>query len=279
VKRALAATWIVAAIAAADARADPFLTLDPASDRSQARLDTAYEAWRPDQGGNIPVAWVVALDLDAEYLTRRGYGGYVAIPVTIDTQDAPAAPVRTTLGNLEAGGVLVRRPAEGLAIVVHGGVALPTASQEDASALFAQAGAFPRLGDFVRRYAYNTWGRLGASVLVRRGVFEARVDLGGDLSLRETPGIWRGLDLTGVLHAGLGVGVDAGPVTAAVEAVTDHFLWPWSRANDTDESTAALSLSSLIGRAVPGVALVLPLQFAHEPSFEYAIVASVRVLR
>ena len=72
------------------------------------------------------------------------------------------------LGNIEVGGLFTKFFSRA-ALVVHAGIALPTAQDEGlASQQFV--GTFTRLSDIPNRIIQSTWLRLGLSPMGRAGI-------------------------------------------------------------------------------------------------------------
>jgi hypothetical protein len=138
--------------------------------------------------------------------------------------------------------------------VLHGGIALPTAGDDDLQIAQFLA-ASPRYGDLVQRITDSTWLRLGASPMGRAaGKLFWRADVGIDLALDEdnTP------TLSPVFRVSVGGGIDlktAHLLAELVTAVVDD------DSGDESASTFALGARFISGKLRPGIALILPVGF------------------
>lgn len=283
----LASTLALAAAALAGARGtalahgpdaifDP-LTMDPYAPVSKLDVDFGYV--RYDEPDNVDYTFL-GLTLGGQYVTPQGVGGYLTIPMSYvsveGTVNIPPFPPITSsdselsLGNLEIGGVFSKYFTAHSAVVLHAGLALPTAkfdAGEDGLATGLQRFASaPRYGQLVQRIPNSSWLRLGVSPMGRTGKLFWRADVGLDLALDEDD-----TDLSPVFRINVGGGLDLRTAHLLVEYVT----------NVTDEegdevtSTLALGVRLVSGNLRPGFALLLPVDFEGSAEPEFAIAASL----
>ena len=252
-----------------DAIFDP-LTMDHHTPVSTLDVDFAYVAY--DEPMNVDVT-AMGLAISGQYVTLGGFGGYLSIPLSYLDGAIPGLvdDSELALGNLELGGLwskfFDRNP--NAAIVVHGGIALPTAGEEGIAALQYLASS-PRYGDLVQRTPDSTWLRLGVSPMGRSGILFWRADVGLDLALEENDS-----SLSPVFRINVGGGLDLGSAHLLVELVTN--VVDDDRADEV-ASTLALGARFLSGNVRPGFALLLPVDF-NGPILdpEFAISASLAV--
>ena len=217
---------------------------------------------------------VISINLAGHFVGPAGLGGYLAIPLTNVDVDFPLLGNDSELafGNLEIGGLWAKNfgPTD---LVLHGGVALPTADDDGVGA-YQALGAIPRFGDFVQRVPDTSWLRLGASPMGRGGQFFWRADVGLDLALDDDTTA----EISPVFHLSVGGGFDLGAAQLLLELV-NVFTSPADDNADNSASTLTLGARFDAGSVKPGVGLLLPL--ANDDltdDLDMALVVSLAIL-
>ncbi|MGN6103594.1 MAG: hypothetical protein ACTHU0_00575 [Kofleriaceae bacterium] len=258
---------------AAAETADPYfqpLTMDRLTPESTLELDLGYLVF--DTPDNIDVT-AMGMALGGHYVAGNGFGGYAALPASYLSVDVDLGPLgggaesELAIGNFELGGMYAKQLSRGAAVVVHAGLALPTADDDGVGAGQAIA-SVPRYGDLVQRVPNSTWLRLGVSPTGRSGKLFWRADLGIDLALDEDD-----TDLSPIVRLNVGGGLDLGAVHVLAEVVTNVI----SNADDEVTSTLAIGARFVSGNLRPGIALLLPLGFDNDYDPELALAASLAV--
>ncbi len=287
----LAATLALATVTLAGARGtalahgpdaifDP-LTMDHHTPVSTLDVDFAYVAY--DEPDNLDFT-IFGISLAGQYVTPQGIGGYLSIPMSYvsveGTVNIPPFPPITSsdselmLGNLELGGLYSKYLTAHSAIVLHAGIALPTAADNDDGdnpvAAFQGLASSPRYGNLVHRVTNSGWFRLGVSPMGRAGKLFWRADVGIDLAFDEDDS-----DLSPIFRVNLGGGLDLRTVHLQVEYVSNI------TDDDNDDVTGTLAFGArfLSGNLRPGVAVLLPVDFdgAFEPDFAIAASLAARL--
>ena len=238
-----------------DAIFDP-LTMDRHTPVSTLDLDFAYVAY--DEPANTDVT-AVGITIGGQYVTPKGIGGYLSVPLSyVGLQVDLPAPLgvddsELALGNIELGGLYAKYLASHAAIVVHGGIALPTAGDEGVAANQILASS-PRYGDLVQRATNSTWLRLGLSPMGRSGKLFWRADVGLDLALDED----NAATISPVFRVSVGGGIDLRTAHLLAELVT---VVVDDGSDDESASTFAIGARFVSGKLRPGVALIVPIGF------------------
>jgi len=249
---AVLAVPVTASAEPSTAAVQPF-SMDRLTPESAFRVDVGYEVWDTPPGVNDIT--VLSFDVGGHFVARNGAGAYLSLPLSFLSIDTILGDESELMvGNLEVGGLYAMRLKHDIALVLHGGVALPTASDsEDAliPGVFQAYASVPRYGDLVQRIVDSTWLRLGGSAMGRMGPLFWRGDLGLDIALDDD-----NLDaISPVFRLNVGGGVDLGAVQLLGELVTNVYD------SDDDDSASTFTLGARFsaGNFHPGVALVLPL--------------------
>lgn len=260
----------------ADAIFDP-LTMDHHTPLSTLDADLAYVAY--DEPNNVDVT-VMGITIAGQYVTSRGVGGYLSIPMSYLDADTPFGQLfpndsALALGNLEVGGLWSTFLGSETALLLHAGLALPTASDDEIAAYQSLASA-PRWGDFVERVTNSTWLRLGFSPMGRvAGKLFWRADIGIDLALDEDNAV----TYSPVLRVNVGGGVDLGTAHLLAELVT-NVLDTNPDNGDNTASTLSIGARFVSGNLRPGVAIILPVDFNAQlldPDFAIALSLAARL--
>lgn len=256
-------------------RAAPFdtffdpLSMDRLTPETTVGVDFGYEVWDEPPGVNSIDAF--GLNLAGHYVSPSGAGGYLTLPLSYVAVDSLLFDEsELAIGNLEAGAMYAKRFRNDVSLVVHGGIALPTADDDGVGALQAYA-SVPRYGDLVQRWPDSTWLRLGVSPMGRSGILFWRADLGLDLALDDDNAAG---DISPVLRLNVGGGLDLGGAQLLGELVTNVV----DSAGDDTASTLTLGARFVSGSLRPGVGLLFPLGFgdgSQEDFIDFAIILSL----
>jgi len=248
--------------------------MDPLTPESAIGFDFGYEVW---DTGNTDFN-VIGITLGGRFVDQRsGFGGYATLPMSylsLDGNFFPPIDVNESsllLGNIEGGAMFTKWFNPDVAMIFHGGIALPTADDEDILFGLQDLANSPRYGEFVLRDPNTTWLRLGLSPMGRSGTFVWRADVGIDLAINDDND--NAFQYSPVLHLSVGGGVDLGNAILQAELVNLLLDNPQG-----DDSSSTLSLGARFGagRATPGLALILPLGFdGDSDNMEFAIAASI----
>ena len=149
-----------------------------------------------DVDGSLDAATLAA---HAQYLTPRGLGGYLALPVGASHE---SGSTRTGVGNLE-GGVLVAIRKHGADVLLRGGLALDNATSEGEFLLPALTFPARLLDGYASGFA-TTWARGDVQVRGRLGVLQLGARAGFD---RPLSGVASDLGFDGIVKLGASVGV------------------------------------------------------------------------
>lgn len=267
--KSIVAVLTVACLASTAAAERGDFTFDPLSmgrhtPRTTLSFELGYEVW--DEPANTDIN-VLSLNIAGHLVGRRGVGGYFVLPLTyLDLQVGPFEDSDMAIGNIEVG-ALYTKFIGSTALIFHGGIALPTAQDEEASA-FQFYGAFTRLADAPLRVIDSTWLRTGISPMGRAGSFLWRADAGLDLALDEDSS-----DLSPIFHINVGGGIDLGSAQLLAELVN---VFSDDDTGDDDASTFTLGARFASGNLRPGVGLLFPIDF-DGVDFEWALLGSLAV--
>jgi hypothetical protein len=278
-RRILIVLLVIAGTPAAYAQPieSPFLdpvTMDPLTPESAIGFDFGYEVW--DLPGDTDFS-VMGITLGGRFVDQRsGFGGYVTLPLSYVSLDGNFFGIDINesslmLGNIEGGAMFTKWFNPDVAMIFHGGIALPTADDEDELFGLQDLANSPRYSEFVLRDPNTTWLRLGLSPMGRSGTFLWRADVGIDLAINDdNPDNFQ---YSPVLHLSVGAGVDLGNAVLQAELVNLVLDNPQG-----DDSSSTLSLGARFGagRTTPGIALILPLGFdGDSDNMEFGVAASI----
>jgi len=278
----LALLFLVVAAGTAAAQNEPAdrvhdpLTMDRLTPVSTLNLDFGYEIWDDD----LFYDQVIGLTIAGHFVSTTGLGGYVVLPLSfITTQDNAFGGDESDaiLGNLELGGLYAKPLGRDADLVLHGGLALPTANDDFGGGeldLFQAVASVPRWGDLVDRVPNTTWLRLGVSPMGRASMFFWRADVGLDLMLDDDDNT--GVDISPVIRVNVGGGVDLGTIDLMAELDTNIVD---DDSNDDDDSASTLALGGRFGagNVQPGLGLIVPLGFDNLENLEFVVLASMAI--
>lgn len=259
-----------------DAIFDP-LTMDRHTPTSKLDVDFSYVAY--DEPDNLDFT-VIGFSIAGQYVSPRGFGGYLSLPLSYLATEGrldipPFPPIVTSeselvLGNFELGGLYSKYLTAHSAIVLHAGLALPTANDDNGLPRLQSLASSPRYGDLVQRVPDSTWLRLGVSPMGRAGKLFWRIDVGADLALDEETS-----DLSPLFRFNVGGGLDLQSAHLLVELVTNVADDDNDDGSDEVASTLAFGARFISGNLRPGIALLVPLDFEQGLEPEFAIAASL----
>lgn len=275
VATALLFTAALSARASAD-DGDPVfapIAMDRFTPSTMLVVDAGYNVWDEDPGTDITT---VGFTVGGHFVDpNSGFGGYLVAPLSYLSIQSTIGPIvvddsELALGNVEAGGVLSKWLGPSTALVLHGGIALPTADDDGPGAFQANAST-PRYGDLVQRWPNSTWLRLGVSPMGRAGQLFWRADVGLDLALDDD----NATEISPVIRVNVGGGLDLGTAHLLAELVTN--IVDDNNNPAVDESTSMLSLGVRFtsGDVQPGLALLLPLGFDQSFDLDFALAFSL----
>ncbi len=262
----------VAGVARADAPS--FTIMDRQDDVSRAGTEASYVF-----PGNTGSTRVFRFDLHGVFLDPdNGIGGYVQVPfsyVTGVVHGGSSSTNASGAGDLELGGIYMATLQPNAKLVLHGGLTLPTASNDNGGTANLLA-SFARLDDFylVLPRAFSL--RLGASPIIESGALFARLDVGLDVNLSAdatTPG---STTADTVVRLNAGVGWHQDHVAVSVEVVNLHgAATAIANSNGGWVDVAALSVRLLLGEASPYFAVTFPLDHDSSSGMNAAVTAGV----
>ena len=249
------------------------------ADGVAADLSFVFDTSDSDMGG-----FASRLDLHGRYVHDSGFGGYGAIGVSktfLSSSDpfgemfADMINEETALTNLEIGGLYRRALRDDLSLVLHAGIALPTAS-DGAGMLANFITQQARLTDLPLAMPDTTTLRLGVAPAFRRGVVFARADLGLDVVLDqpEASDPMSAGELDPLVHANVAVGAQLGKLTTALQLVTVGTTGDVDDGEDRFMHSATLEARYDLGRVAPSLSITTPLDDAMRGDL-LAVTASI----
>jgi hypothetical protein len=248
-----------------------FLLADSHDATSSVGIGADYMVLAGDADGH---AW----RLDARLQTVNAVshlGFYLHVPISMLT--GTEYEDTTALGNIEAGGIFVAdlgSPTVGL--VLHAGITAPTAptvTMEAEPAFLGVLTGLMRPSDLYVTLPRSSTARFGISSLVRSGDVFARFDLGFDANL-----YFASSDdtLDPAIHIDGGLGFDLGTMNAAlmIELSALHIFGDASE-QDTNISSAAVSVRGHSGKAEPYVGVSIPLDKEVRDIFDAGVIFGI----
>jgi hypothetical protein len=264
--RTLAARSVLALLVAvpAVATADGFVTLDRQGPTSEAGVEASYVSL---SGNNPPTS--LRFDVHGQYVGDIGLGGYLTVPVAY-LGSTDVTPSITTLGDIEVGGLYVKRMGR-IDTVLHVGLALPTQSNgiHNATGLpvplpdwtaTANALTGSRISDLYLSIPHGTSLRFGAAAIYRHDALLARVELGLDVNLSDDAGALGNTTSDTFVRLDAGIGGRFSDILIMGELAND-FITGSQRfsGNSSTLDQAALSARFMGGRVHPYLAFVFGL--------------------
>jgi hypothetical protein len=268
--KALALLALTASLAAAEPRDPTFdsLSLGRLTPLSTIAFDFGFEVW--DEPANTETN-VYTINIAGHFVNRRGIGGYFTVPLTyLDLQAGPVEDSEMAFGNVEAGGIYTKLFGRSTALLLHAGVALPTAEDDGAAAL-QFIGSFTRLPDVALHVTNSTWLRTGISGMGRANSLVWRADFGLDLALDEDDAV----HYSPIWYVNVGGGIDLGSATLLAELA--NVISDADDNSDDSASTFTFGARFASGTLRPGIGILLPIDFDGADNFEWALVGSLAV--
>lgn len=242
----VALALLVPAIAAADP--DHFVTLDRQDASSRAGLELSKLFYNTGSGVANDLSGL-RFDLHGQYVTPNAIGVYLSVPIGYASGGGQS---HTSIGDVEVGGIFVPQlTSSNVKLVLHGGVTLPTQSNDQNPAITSLLTFWPRVTDFYQVVPEGFSLRVGMSPIIRSGQVFFRGDLGVDANLSAA----QGSDVKTVIRANAGLGVDLGVAAVMLESANVY-----STGNNGGWlNTGALSARFDGGSVYPYAALVVGL--------------------
>lgn len=219
----------------------------------------------------------VRFDLYGQYVSASRLGFYGNVPlshVIIEDFDD-----ETAIGNVEGGVIYILRTGPGTEFVLHGGLTLPTADDEEPDAelggFFTNAiSTWPRLTDFAHVWPKTVWTRLGVSPILQSGLLVVRADLGVDIALNSDEDFGEPDPL---IRVNVGGGLDTGTFAVLGELVS--IINTEDDTADEDENalhTLALSARFRGQTLEPGIAFGIPLDESVRDFIDFFLIAGLQ---
>jgi hypothetical protein len=170
-------TWSLVIVLASSATAagDPeFVVLDHQSQVSEGGVEISDIV----ESNNFHA---LRFEPHAQYIDpASGLGGYAQLPAGWAWGDCMFCASESAVGDLDLGALYARDVKQGLAIVAHAGIALPTSSFDQ---FVLPSVTASRIEDLALEIPHGTTLRFGASPILRMGRVFGRVDLGLDVNV------------------------------------------------------------------------------------------------
>jgi hypothetical protein len=279
----LAVVLATPALALADEprrEADPvhdFHTTDRLTPVSTFGISLGYEIIEDDTFYET----VIGFDISGHFVSPSGVGGYVVLPASfVEVNDLPliTGDEELMLGNVEVGGLYAAPLGRRSDLVLHGGIALPTADDDTVgdsihTAAHQVVASVPRYGELVQRVINSTWLRLGLSPMGTAGIMFWRLDAGVDLMIDDDDDTAAEIDP--VFRINAAVGVDLGPADLSGELVTNVLDDDNDDIGDEVAHTFAVGARFKADKVQPGLALILPLDFDDYEDLEAVLALSI----
>ncbi len=239
-------------LASGTAAAGPFVNIDRQDDTSRAGGELTYLVVDDDGILNDDIT-LLRFDAHGQYIDpASGAGGYLTVPIGYGSGNGES---ETALGDIEVGGIYNIKTATDVSIVLHGGLLLPTASDENDSAAIGALSSYLRAHDFYQFIPKGTTLRLAASPMIKSGKVFARLDVGVDLNIDSAdddnadPGI----------HFNAGVGFWAGETVALTGELSTMTISDDNEGDDDSIANLAFGARFFAGSVAPYLGLIFPL--------------------
>jgi hypothetical protein len=206
-----------------------------------------------------------------QYVSPGGLGGYGILPFNyVSVDSGPDEDSEGAVGDIELG-LLYAVPTRQVEWVFHGGVALPTASDDPDGQTANLLGSFMRFTDIVLAYPETTSLRLGVSPIMRSGQLVLRADIGLDVPVAG-PG---DDEPDPILRLNIGGGVDTGSFALLGELVNSHST---DEANNDNDWVNLLTITGRFrtGSVQPGVAIGFPLDEELNDLLDFFIAVGIQ---
>lgn len=238
-------------LASSTAVAGPFVNIDRQDETSMVGGELTYLL--TEDSPLLGDLTLIRFDVHGQYVDKNsGAGGYFTIPIAYGSGDNDS---ETTVGNVEVGGIYSIPTGTGVNIVLHGGLLLPTASDELGPAIVGGLAGVLRIHDQYQWIPKGTSLRLAASPTLTSGKLYARMDAGLDLNLDTSS------DDTAdpAFHLNAGVGVWAAPTVAISAELSTMTVFDDTEGDDDSLANIAIGARFFAGSVAPYVGFVVPL--------------------
>lgn len=233
------------------AAAGPFINIDRQDTTSSVGGELTYLF--ADESPLLGDLTLVRFDLHGQFVDEHsGAGGYATIPIAYGSSDNDS---ETTVGNVEVGGIYNIPTGTGVNVVLHGGLLLPTASDELGPAVYGGLTGLARIHDYYQWIPKGTTLRLAASPTLTSGKLYARLDAGVDINLdsadedNEDP----------AFHINAGIGIWASPKVAITAELSTFTVFDDVEGDDDSLANAAVGARFFAGAVAPYFGFVIPL--------------------
>jgi hypothetical protein len=241
----------VSLLVGGSAAATPFVNINRHDHNSMAGGEVTYV----DLDGSNDTT-LLRFDLHGQYVDPgMGLGGYASVPIAFASGNNDS---ETALGNLEIGGIFVPKLNNPeLRVILHGGLTLPTAPDEDnlGAAFVGVFAGYARVHDLYQVIPKGTTVRLGASPIYTSGQLVARLDAGVDVNLDSSD-----MDTADpAFHLNLGVGFYATPDAVVMAELSTLTIFDDNDGDDDNVANAVIGGRFYAGSLQPYVGLIIPL--------------------
>jgi hypothetical protein len=227
------------------AGASPFVMMDRQDDTSMVGGELMYTLTDSDRLD----ATLIRFDGHFQYVTGDA-GVYGTVPIAYAAADG--IDTVTAIGDIEVGGIYNIHSNAETTIVLHGGVLLPTASDDGNDFVFGVLASDLRVHDLYQWIPKGTSVRLAVSPVYRSGNLFLRGDVGLDFNIDTI----EGADINNVVHVNAGVGGWLSPqFTLSGELISLHAL---DGDGDDDDIELAVTGRYHSGGVSPYFGLVVP---------------------
>lgn len=244
---------VVLLAATATAAAGPFVNIHRFDGNSRAGAEMTYV----DFDGNND-STLLRFDLHGQYIDPGTHlGGYLQLPIGYVTGENAAGESSsdTALGNIEIGGIYIPQlQSQTMALVLHGGITLPTAP-DDGSALVGTFAGLLRVHDLYQTLPKGTTIRLGASPMFYSGNVYGRIDIGVDINIDNADNE----KADPAVHFNVGGGVWATPEIALTLEVSSLTVIDDQDNDDDNLVNGTLGMRYNAGSVAPYVGITVPL--------------------
>ena len=228
-----------------------FMALDRQDGISRLGLQLGFGFFDEPPGVDITSLGAQAY---GQYMMPNGFGFYGILPFNyLSVEAGPNDESESAIGGIELGGIYVI-PGAQVDWVLHGGIVLPTASDDPDGATANAFGSFMRINDILLAYPELTALRLGVSPVLRQGQLVLRFDGAIDVPLAAD-----GEEPDPLIRLNIGGGLDTGSFALLGELV-NVVSTEDNDGNDNDViNVFALTGRFMVGAFEPGISVGFPL--------------------
>lgn len=241
----------VSLLVGGSAAASPFVNINRHDATSVAGAEVTYV----DLDGSNDTT-LLRFDVHGQYVDPAlGFGGYASVPIAYANGNNDS---ETALGNIEVGGIFIPKLQNPeLRLVLHGGLTLPTAPDENNlnAAFVGVFAGYARVHDLYQVIPQGTTVRLGVSPIYSSGQLIARLDAGVDVNIDSS-----GMDNADpAVHLNLGVGFWATPEMAVMAELSTLTIFDDNDNDDDNVANAIIGGRFYAGTVQPYLGLIIPL--------------------